>query len=149
MLALEHRELPPSLHFEEPNPKIDFASGPFYVNARLQPWTTTDGGPRRAGISSFGIGGTNAHIVLEEAPAAAEAAPISGPHLLVLSARTRAALQLVKATKVIRFVRIETIERDKPKTERVVDTGPSPLRTNRKSAESRLTVKPVIERRIR
>src|SRR5690606_23499803 len=68
VLALRHRELPPSLHFTQPNPQIDFAAGPFYVNARLAPWTTPTGVPRRAGVSSFGIGGTNAHVVLEEAP---------------------------------------------------------------------------------
>src|SRR5207248_1313151 len=54
--ALEHRELPPSLHFEAPNPRIDFANGPFRVNSRLTPWESA--GPRRAGVSSFGIGGT-------------------------------------------------------------------------------------------
>ena len=59
--------LPPSLHFEEPNPQIDFAGGPFYVNSALADWVSP-GSPRRAGVSSFGIGGTNAHVVLEEAP---------------------------------------------------------------------------------
>ena len=70
VLALEHGEIPPSLHFESPNPKIDFGATPFFVNAALTPWAKTAGGPRRAGVSSFGIGGTNAHVVLEEAPAA-------------------------------------------------------------------------------
>jgi amino acid adenylation domain-containing protein len=66
VLALKHKLLPPSLHFQKPNPQIDFADSPFYVNAELCEWKT-DGIPRRAGVSSFGIGGTNAHIVLEEA----------------------------------------------------------------------------------
>jgi amino acid adenylation domain-containing protein len=66
--ALSHRELPPSLHCETPNPRLELDGSPFYVNTRLQPWAT-DGGPRRAAVSSFGIGGTNAHVVLEEAPA--------------------------------------------------------------------------------
>jgi amino acid adenylation domain-containing protein len=66
--ALSHRELPPSLHCETPNPRLELEGSPFYVNTRLQPWAT-DGGPRRAAVSSFGIGGTNAHVVLEEAPA--------------------------------------------------------------------------------
>jgi phthiocerol/phenolphthiocerol synthesis type-I polyketide synthase E len=66
-LALHHRAIPPSLHFRRPNPAIDFASGPFFVNSSLRPWDV-DGRPRRAGVSSFGIGGTNAHAVLEEAP---------------------------------------------------------------------------------
>ncbi|HVO09715.1 MAG TPA: SDR family NAD(P)-dependent oxidoreductase [Vicinamibacteria bacterium] len=90
VLVLEKREIPPSLHFEKANPRIDFASTPFRVNARLQPWSAD--GPRRAGVSSFGIGGTNAHVVLQEAPAAPPAAPVAGWQLLVLSARTEASL---------------------------------------------------------
>src|SRR5262249_40088539 len=72
-LAVRHGEIPPSLHFETPNPKIDFTHSPFFVCDRLQPWTTPS--PRRAGVSSFGIGGTNAHAVLEEAPPS----PPTGP----------------------------------------------------------------------
>lgn len=68
VLALKNRQLPPSLHYRSPNPEIDFAQGPFFVNDRLRPWVST-GGPRRAGVSSFGVGGTNAHVVLEEARA--------------------------------------------------------------------------------
>jgi acyl transferase domain-containing protein/acyl carrier protein len=92
-LALEHRELPPSLHFEEPNPKIDFAHSPFYVNNALAEWKEGRT-PRRAGVSSFGIGGTNAHVVLEEAPEPAGPTrdAVSGPQLLLLSARSHAAL---------------------------------------------------------
>ncbi len=68
--ALEQRELPPSLHFDKPNPIIDFAQSPFYVNTELRPWP--DGAtPRRAALSSLGVGGTNAHAILEEAPAPA------------------------------------------------------------------------------
>ena len=67
VLALHHKEIPPSLHYETPNPKIDFASSPFFVNTKLRTWEKS-GTPRRAGVSSFGIGGTNAHVVLEEAP---------------------------------------------------------------------------------
>ena len=67
VLALQHRQIPPSLHFERPNPDIDFACSPFYVNASSRHWPA-DGAPRRAGVSSFGIGGTNAHVVLEQAP---------------------------------------------------------------------------------
>jgi acyl transferase domain-containing protein len=90
-LALQHRQLPPSLHFASPNPQIDFAASPFYVNAQLTAWPTASG-PRRAGVSAFGIGGTNAHVVLEEAPASAPAAPGRPWQLLVLSAKTDAAL---------------------------------------------------------
>ncbi|TBR57009.1 non-ribosomal peptide synthase [Westiellopsis prolifica IICB1] len=66
VLALKHKQIPPSLHFEQPNPQIDFANSPFYVNNKLSEWKT-DKHPRRAGVSSFGIGGTNAHVILEEA----------------------------------------------------------------------------------
>ncbi|HEU0051969.1 MAG TPA: beta-ketoacyl synthase N-terminal-like domain-containing protein, partial [Longimicrobium sp.] len=67
-LALRTGEIPPSLHFTRPNPQIDFASSPFFVNATLAKWTPPAGMPRRAGVSSFGIGGTNAHVVMEEPP---------------------------------------------------------------------------------
>jgi amino acid adenylation domain-containing protein len=90
-LALQHRQIPPSLHFRAPNPQIDFANGPVYVNTELRDWPAA-GTPRRAGVSSFGIGGTNAHAVLEEAPPAPAAAPARGLELLVLSARSAAAL---------------------------------------------------------
>ncbi len=99
-LALEHRELPPSLHFEAPNPEIDFARSPFVVNAALAPWPAPPGGtPRRAGVSSFGMGGTNVHAVLEEAPAATPpAVPARRPWQLVLvSARTTSALETASA----------------------------------------------------
>ncbi|WP_328491418.1 phosphopantetheine-binding protein [Streptomyces sp. NBC_00414] len=91
VLALEHGVIPPSLHFSEPNPRIDFAATPFRVADRAQEWPTR-GTPRRAGVNSFGIGGTNAHVVLEEAPAPPPMAPPAPWQLLVLSARTPAAL---------------------------------------------------------
>jgi acyl transferase domain-containing protein len=95
VLALEKMKLPPTLHFKTPNPQINFASSPFYVNDKLRDWNT-NGNPRRAGVSSFGVGGTNAHVVLEEAPVL-EPTSSSRPHqLLVFSARTSAALD--KAT---------------------------------------------------
>ncbi|MCP4661792.1 MAG: SDR family NAD(P)-dependent oxidoreductase [bacterium] len=92
VLALKHREIPPSLHFEEPNPDIDFASGSFYVNTVLQPWSR-GATPRRAGVSSFGIGGTNSHVVLEEAPAIEPSGESRSRQLLVLSAKTASALE--------------------------------------------------------
>jgi acyl transferase domain-containing protein/acyl carrier protein len=98
VLALGHRQIPPSLHFESPNPKIEFSRGPFYVNAQLANWHA-NGTPRRAGVSSFGIGGTNAHVIVEEAPR--PAATTRGPrplHLLTLSARTEAALKKMTAS---------------------------------------------------
>ncbi|HEX8353071.1 MAG TPA: type I polyketide synthase, partial [Pyrinomonadaceae bacterium] len=93
VLALRNKELPPSLHFERPNPQIDFENSPFYVNAELKPWETRGGAPRRAGVSSFGIGGTNAHVVLEEAPARTSGTTARPWQLLVLSAQTRTALE--------------------------------------------------------
>jgi phthiocerol/phenolphthiocerol synthesis type-I polyketide synthase E len=96
VLALEHRLLPPSLHFERPNPEIDFAASPFRVNAALAPWEA--GSPRRAGVSSFGLGGTNAHAVLAEAPPPAVPEASRKPwHLLALSAHTPEALDHLTA----------------------------------------------------
>jgi len=90
VLALEHRQIPPSLHFEEPNPRIDFADSPVYVNRSLIDWPGPQ--PRRAGVSSFGFGGTNAHVVLEEAPALPAERSSQPWQLLVLSAKTEEAL---------------------------------------------------------
>ncbi|HEX3526003.1 MAG TPA: type I polyketide synthase, partial [Thermoanaerobaculia bacterium] len=91
VLAVEHGVLPPSLHFETPNPRIDFAASPFYVNTECRPWHP-EGWPRRAGVSAFAIGGVNAHLVLEEPPAPEPAAAAPPWSLLVLSARTETAL---------------------------------------------------------
>jgi phthiocerol/phenolphthiocerol synthesis type-I polyketide synthase E len=91
VLALEHKQIPPSLNFEQPNPNIDFANSPFFVNTQLRCWDS-NGIPRRAGVSSFGIGGTNAHVVLEEAPVSESFESSVSPQLLVLSARTQNAL---------------------------------------------------------
>ena len=90
-LALEHRYLPPSLHFERPNAKTDFERSPFRVNSELVAWPS-NGRPRRAGVSSFGIGGTNAHLVLEEAPLPPDPAPSRRLQLVLLSARSEPAL---------------------------------------------------------
>jgi phthiocerol/phenolphthiocerol synthesis type-I polyketide synthase E len=90
-LVVQHGVIPPSLHFEEPNPKIDFASSPFYVNTRLSEWPLA--GPRRAGLSSFGMGGTNAHAVLEEAPQVDRDEAARPLQLVSLSARTAPALE--------------------------------------------------------
>ncbi|MCH8178516.1 MAG: amino acid adenylation domain-containing protein [Proteobacteria bacterium] len=91
-----HREcVPGTLHFSQPNPQIDFASTPFHVSAQAQPWPRGQA-PRRAAVSSFGVGGTNAHVILEEAPAAAVPAASQDAavlQLLPLSARHPQALQ--------------------------------------------------------
>jgi amino acid adenylation domain-containing protein/non-ribosomal peptide synthase protein (TIGR01720 family) len=92
VLALDHQEIPPSLHFTHPNPEIDFAASPFRVCTALTPWTR-NGMPRRAGVSSFGLGGTNAHVVLEEAPDPAPAVRSARPYQIVpISAKTPEAL---------------------------------------------------------
>jgi acyl transferase domain-containing protein/acyl carrier protein len=95
-LALRHREIPPSLHFEKPNPYIPFDELPLRVQTTLSPWPA-ESGPALAGVSSFGFGGTNAHVVLEAAPPAIAGIPDAqrkiGTHLLPLSARSPEALQ--------------------------------------------------------
>jgi phthiocerol/phenolphthiocerol synthesis type-I polyketide synthase E len=91
--ALRHRQIPPTLLFRAPNPKLGIEGSPFFVADRLREWTVPDGGPRRAGVSSFGIGGTNAHAVLQEAPPREPSAPGRPWSLLVLSARTPRALE--------------------------------------------------------
>ncbi|MGB3298890.1 MAG: acyltransferase domain-containing protein, partial [Phormidesmis sp.] len=93
VLALKHQQIPASLHFQQPNPNIDFSNSPFYVNAALADWPQGNSA-RRAGVSSFGIGGTNAHIVLEEAPSPKIAPPNEQPQLLVLSAKSPTALDI-------------------------------------------------------
>ena len=92
-LALKNAELPPSLHYEKPNPQIDFASTPFFVNSSLKAWANGNA-PRRAGVSSFGIGGTNAHVVLEEASAHQSQPSNRSRHILCISAKTPLALDL-------------------------------------------------------
>ena len=95
-LALKQGVIPPSLHYQAPNPKIDFERSPFYVNACRTEWKSGNG-PRRAGVSSFGIGGTNAHVVLEEAPADLPSATSRPQQILVLSAKTTDALEVATA----------------------------------------------------
>ncbi len=92
VLALEHRQIPPSLHFESPNPEIDFDTSPFFVNTTLTDWES-GATPRRAGVSSFGIGGTNVHVVVEESPRPADEPAAPGHCLVPLSAMTEDALQ--------------------------------------------------------
>jgi phthiocerol/phenolphthiocerol synthesis type-I polyketide synthase E len=87
VLALEAAEIPPTVHFTAPNPKLEIENSPFFISSELRPWTT-DGHPRRAGVSSFGIGGTNAHVILEEAPRRAPSGPSRPWQLLPISARS-------------------------------------------------------------
>jgi phthiocerol/phenolphthiocerol synthesis type-I polyketide synthase E len=91
VLALEHAEIPPTVHFTAPNPRLGIEGSPFVVRGELRRWET-DGGPRRAGVSSFGIGGTNAHVIVEEAPRPAPSGPSRPWQLLAVSARSPQAL---------------------------------------------------------
>jgi acyl transferase domain-containing protein/thioesterase domain-containing protein len=91
-LALHHGEIPPSLGYERPNPAIPFEQGPFRVCDQLTPWPRT-AVPRRAGVNSLGVGGTNAHAILEESPVLAPSSEAGRPEqLLVLSAKARGSL---------------------------------------------------------
>ncbi|ABX06595.1 Beta-ketoacyl synthase [Herpetosiphon aurantiacus DSM 785] len=92
VMALKHNVIPPTLHFQAPNPEIDFASSPFFVPTALTPWTR-NGTPRRAGVNSLGVGGTNAHVIVEEAPQVGPSGPGRAVELLVLSAKTATALE--------------------------------------------------------
>ncbi len=91
-LILERGKIPPSLHFEAANPKLELERTPFRVNSRLADWPA-ESWPRRAGVSSMGIGGTNAHLVLEQPPAVAPGTPGGPWQLLPLSARGDAPLE--------------------------------------------------------
>jgi acyl transferase domain-containing protein/thioesterase domain-containing protein/aryl carrier-like protein len=93
--ALEHRELPPSLHYQTPNPQADLSNSPFFVNTSLRPWSVAPGKTRIAGVTSLGAGGTNAHLILEEAPSPLPRSRGNvEPQLLLLSARSPAALDV-------------------------------------------------------
>lgn len=108
VLALENREFPPSLNWEAPNPKIDFASSPFYVSHLLRNWPDKDI-PRRAGVNSLGVGGTNAYVVLEEAPKSLPRStrPNDKPVLLQLSARNQGALDGY-SRRLSEYLRLDT-----------------------------------------
>ncbi|MFJ8913668.1 type I polyketide synthase [Amycolatopsis sp. NPDC102389] len=95
VLMLRHRELVPSVHFTRPNPLLELDSTPFVVSTRTEPWTGRDG--RLAGVSSFGVGGTNAHVVLEEAPTRTAPPARAGRRVLTLSAAAPEALGRMRA----------------------------------------------------
>ncbi|SDT83033.1 Phosphopantetheine attachment site [Streptomyces sp. TLI_053] len=96
VLAVERGTVPPSLHYSVPNPDIDFAAGPFVVATEPTPWAPA-GQPRRAGLTARGLGGNNAHIVLEQPPAPPPRAKTGDHQVLVLSAHTPAALDELTA----------------------------------------------------
>ncbi len=88
VLALHHAELPPSLHYRNPNPQADFSNSPFFVNDRLRDWKVAQGRRRIAGVTGLGAGGTNAHVILEEAPSTRASGPSRSEQLITVSART-------------------------------------------------------------
>jgi len=94
LLSLIHKELPPSLHYQNPNPLADLPSSPFFVNATLRPWAPSPSGRRIAGVTGLGAGGTNAHLIVEEPPARAPSAPTRKLQLLTVSAKTPTAVDL-------------------------------------------------------
>ncbi|MEU2613144.1 type I polyketide synthase [Micromonospora sp. NPDC007271] len=94
VLSMQHRLIPPSINHDRPHPEIDFEASPFYVVSTLTKWEPEEQSPLRAGVSSLGLGGTNAHLVLQEAPppAPATAPDHGGSELIQVSAATPAAL---------------------------------------------------------
>ena len=95
ILSIHHKEIPASLHFETPNPNINFDGGPFYVNDKLKQWERVGDTPLRAGISSFGIGGTNAHVIIEEAPEYLQSdVSEESEQLLMISAKSKPSLEM-------------------------------------------------------
>lgn len=94
-LAVKHGVIPATLHFQHPNAELDDPNSPFFVNNTTMPWPGEGSAPRRAGVSAFGIGGTNAHLVLEEPPTPQRrsSTPATPPALITLSARTPTALE--------------------------------------------------------
>jgi myxalamid-type polyketide synthase MxaE and MxaD len=112
-LMLKHREIPPHLHFEKLSPQIELGGAAIEIPTSLAPWSAKEGRGRIAGVSSFGLSGTNAHVILEEAPApppAEETPPLREEHLLLLSARKSDALSTL-ALRYGQWLR-EACERD-------------------------------------
>ena len=96
ILQLQHEKIPPLLHFKSSNPKIDFANSPFFPVEKMMDWKR-GGSPRRAGVSAFGVGGTNAHVIVEEPPLPKPGGTTRAQQLLLLSARSEAALKQMAA----------------------------------------------------
>ncbi len=92
LLVLKNKTIPPSVNYEKPNPKIDFEHGPFVVNDKLTNWDDGDT-PRRAGVSCYGVGGTNAHVILEEFPEVNRSSEGKGKYFIPISAKSEQALE--------------------------------------------------------
>ncbi|TMC21860.1 MAG: hypothetical protein E6J34_08355 [Chloroflexi bacterium] len=94
LLAMKYQQIPPTLHVEETNPQIDFQNSPFFINTELREWKSSPDSPRRAGVSAFGLSGTNCHLILEEpSPQQKEVLRPTRPYLFFpFSAKTQIAL---------------------------------------------------------
>ncbi|WP_441286888.1 SDR family NAD(P)-dependent oxidoreductase [Sorangium sp. KYC3313] len=106
LLALRHERLPPTIHYATRNEHITFEGSPFYVNTELRPWARRAGSPRRAAVNSFGFSGTNAHVVIEEAPPRSGEVTVAEaglPVLIVLSAKRPERLEAY-AAKLARWL---------------------------------------------
>jgi acyl transferase domain-containing protein/acyl carrier protein len=97
VLALKHAQIPPSLNYKAPNTQVNLADSPFYVNTQLSPWLPSKDHPRRAGVSAFGIGGTNAHVIVEETPEMEPTSSSRPYQLLLFSAKTETALRSMRS----------------------------------------------------
>ncbi|MEM7584178.1 MAG: amino acid adenylation domain-containing protein [Acidobacteriota bacterium] len=127
-LMLERKAIPPSLHFESPNPAIDFASSPFYVNGELREFPRGDT-PRRAAVHAYAVGGTNAHLIFEEAPERAPSGESRPWQLLPLSARSSSALH--QATENLRAHLEQEDEAALPDVAYTLQVGRRPFRHRR------------------
>lgn len=107
LLSLQHRQIPPSVHFDKSNPALDLESGPFYVNTQLKEWAVENNEKRRAAISAFGFSGTNAHLVIEEAPVIERDVVVLPAYLIVLSARTSEQL-IQQVHNLVAFLKLTT-----------------------------------------
>ncbi|MEM7581908.1 MAG: amino acid adenylation domain-containing protein [Acidobacteriota bacterium] len=137
VLALQHREIPPSLHFSRPNPKVPFDGSSFEVAAERKPWAR-NGTPRRAGVSSFGIGGTNVHMVLEEAPEDEAVSRAEAPpwQLVTLSAKTPTALDQITKQLAEHLEALVPAEDDETPTVELADVAFT-LHTGRQTHDHR------------
>ena len=148
VLALHHKVLPPTLKIEQPNPKLNITETPFYLNTEARPWVRGNDHPRRASMSSFGFGGTNFHVALEEynGPAAKPKRWWQAPvELVLLSADTKAALTaacrtVAANTKPISHIALESqLNFDASKPERlaiVADSTSDLVQRLKKAADS-------------
>ncbi|MBQ4839767.1 SDR family NAD(P)-dependent oxidoreductase [Pseudoalteromonas luteoviolacea] len=133
LLQMKHQQLVPSLHSEQINPKIEFAQSPFVVQQQLAPWPSRDDAPRIAGVSSFGAGGSNAHLIVQEAPQQVEQHGNNRSHLQVITLSARSHEQLKEmASNLLHHLRREQLSQDD--VQRIAYT----LQTGRETFDYRL-----------